>query len=94
MFYIGPTSVVQERTVTYWPCCAYVHTAVLSCGAKLVTEETRRFGSATILCSQVLCDCGQMTSGAVLGCSFVYNRLSQTVMCSGSTYLAFVSDFV
>jgi len=42
MFYIGPTSVVQERTVTCWPCCVYVHTAVLSCGPKLVTEETRR----------------------------------------------------
>jgi hypothetical protein len=67
MFYVRPTSVVQERTVSCWPCCVYVHIAVLSYGLKFVTEERRRFGSATILCSQVLCDCGQMETW---GCSW------------------------
>jgi len=76
MFYIGSTSVVQEKTESCWPCCAYVHTAVLSCGPKLVTEETRRFGSATILCSQVLCDCGRMETW---GCSCLFVCLQPLV---------------
>jgi hypothetical protein len=76
MFYIGPTSAVQESTVSCWLCCVYVQTAVLSCGPKLVTEETRRFGSATILFSQVLCDCGQMDTR---GCSWLFVCLQSLV---------------
>ena len=67
--------------------------------AHLLTEvycswETRRFGSATILCSQVLCAVAAKWKRGAVGSSFVYSHLSQTVMCTGSTYLEFVSYFV
>jgi hypothetical protein len=42
MFYTGPASVVQGRTLSFWP-CVYVHTALLTCGPTFRESEVPPF---------------------------------------------------